>query len=298
MRCLQLVVKSRDRPEPFITGVSYRHSGFGKKGGYCIGAPIGEDDAWLIRGAIHPPGEIAWFARCAIRHNDPRPANIGWPMHESCYYLLTKCYGDQGITDNLPNLMIALLQEHHNKRQDYRNYGEPPEDSGSKETVQHDPLFITKYYRAIQTAIDRCRQNGEDPRTSTYDPNYEYKGVRTQAGFHISPGAFSRISLDLGYAMLDYTDGSDFRNFILAARWKLPSLYWKRSIPRCVFELHDDLGGRKLDWQYLGLEFHRWMERKDGLWHRLSITNYMARIWAYYSGQETQVIRNRFLGVA
>lgn len=218
-------------------------------------------------------------------------------MHESCYHLLMKCYEDRGITEILDNLLIALLQEHHNKRQDYRNYGEPPEDSGAREMIQHDPLFITQYYEAIQTAIERCPQN-EHKQTSIFDPNYGYKGVRTQAGFHISPGAFSKLPLDLGMVILDFCDGREYRNLILAARWKLPSNYWKRVIPRCVFELHDDLGETKVDWQYLGLEFHRIMERKDGLWHRLSITNYMARIWAYYSGQEVDVIKDRFLGMA
>lgn len=220
-------------------------------------------------------------------------------MHESCYYLLMRLYGDKGITDDLPNLLIALLQEYHNKRQDYRNYGEPPEDSGAKEMVQHDPLFIENYYEAIHTAIDRCPQDNDDEKTTTHNPNYGYQGVMTQMGFYISPGAFSKLSLDLGMMILDYCDGREFRNLVLAARWKFPSIYWKRTIPRCVFEVHDDLEeGKKLDWQYLGLEFHRLMERKDGLWHRLSITKYMARISAYYSGQEAAVIQDRFLGVA
>jgi hypothetical protein len=295
MRCLSIVVKLHDRPEPFITGVSYRHSGFGRRKGYCIGASVGENDAWLIKGAIHPPGEIAWFARCAIHSTDPKPANVGWPIHECCYHLLMRCYEDKGLGNHIPTLMFALLWEYHTKRQDYRNYGEPPEDSGAKEMVQHDPLFITTYYEAIQTAINRYQESDQNPE---YDPNYGYKGVMTQGGFYISPGAFSRLPLDLGLMILDYCDGREFRNLILAAQWKIPSIYWKRAIPRCVFELHDDLQETPLDWQYLGLEFHRIMERKDGLWHRLSIAHYMARIWAYYSREEVEIIKDRFLGVA
>ncbi|KAI7970791.1 hypothetical protein EIK77_007971 [Talaromyces pinophilus] len=217
-------------------------------------------------------------------------------MHESCYSLLMRFYEDKGIIDDLPRLLIALLQEYHNKRQDYRNYGEPPEDSGAKQMVKLDPLFITNYYGAVQTAIDRCPQDDEDQQTSTEDPNYEYKGVRTLAGFHISPGAFSKLPVELGMMILDYCDGRDFRNLVLASRWKFASIYWKRTIPRCVYEVHDL--EKKVDWQYLGLEFHRIMGRKDGLWHRLSITKYMARIWAYYSRQEVAVIKDRFLGVA
>lgn len=277
--------------------MSYRHSGFGKKGRYCIGAPIQEDEVWLIRGAIHPPGKIAWFARCPIRYDEERPPNIGWAMHESCYSVLMKLYEDKGITDDLHNLLIALLQEYHNKRQDYRNYGEPPENSGAKEIVKNDPYFITNYYDAIQTAIDRCPQDDEDQTPPQDDSNSEYKGVKTEAGFYISPGAFSKLPIELGLMILDYCGGRDFRNLVLAARWKFASFYWKRTIPRCVFEVHDDLE-KKLDWQYLGLEFHRIMERKDGLSHRLSITKYMARIWAYYVGEEDRVIKNRFLGVA
>lgn len=206
-----------------------------------------------------------------------------------------RSYGEKGIKNDIPTFMLALLMEFHTKFQDYHIYGEPPEDSGAKKMVQQDPLFITNYYQIIQASMERHQKS---KKRLTYDPSYGYKGVRTLGGFYISPGAFSKLPLDTAVMILAYCDGREFRNLVLAARWKLPRPYWSEIIPRCVFEVHADKQETGLDWQYLGLEFLRAMERKDGLGHRLSITNYMTRIWGYYSGQENEVIHDKFLGVA
>jgi hypothetical protein len=207
-----------------------------------------------------------------------------------------RAYEEKGIGNDTHLLNFALLMEFHTKLQDYYIYGEPPVDSGAQVMIQYDPLFIANYYEVIETAIKRHEESLQN--NLAVNPYHAYKGVKTRGGFHISPGAFSKVPLDLAMMILDYCDGSDFRNLILAAHWKLPPLYWQRMIPRSVFEVHEDKRETGLDWQYLGLEVHRMMERKDGLWHRLAITKYMARIWEYYRHHQNGIIHNRFLGVA
>ena len=102
----------------------------------------------------------------------------------------------------------------------------------------------------------------------------------TASGFRLSPGSFSRLSLDIALEIATYLSGPDLRRMIIAAQWKFPSDYWKLKIPGSVsvFELPDDLPLAEVDWQYVGLEFTRMMERTNGIYHRLRLANYLARM--------------------
>ncbi|EED14374.1 hypothetical protein TSTA_105850 [Talaromyces stipitatus ATCC 10500] len=200
--------------DPFLSGVSYRHSGFCKKGGYQLGVPRNSDDVFLVRNAIHPRN-ISWFNRPARWSHEPFPVNCGFPIHECCYQLLTKFYApEHKIKRNTFRLLVAFAREHCTKIEDFSRFGPPPEGSEAWKTVQYDPLFITNYYEALERSLE-CYQRGL--RDGVVDSN---PGVMTQMGFYISPGSFSRVSEDIAQMILDLLDGADWRRLILGAGFK------------------------------------------------------------------------------
>lgn len=263
--------------DSFITGVAYRHSGFNKRGGYQIGAPRNYDDAWFIRGAIHPREQLVWFGKPSTFANDVRPENCGWPMHESCWRLMCQCFDDQRIKNNVTKFGNAIQQEYVNKILDYNQYGEPSFGSSAWEMVKHDPFFLRDYYYLFERArhaFIRKRSNTGITVASQGFPLSEDLDYGTES--------FSKLSVDIALMILEHLDGADFRNMIIASGWKLPTIYWERSIPGILFEFWEVWEPDGVDWQYLGLGFHRMMEKKDGVWHRLAIIHYMARLWYYF----------------
>lgn len=206
------------------------------------------------------------------------PRQTGWPMHECCYTLMYKCFGQELFETNLPRLMQVLTREHLAKINDYLVNGPANPRSGAYEVALRDPLYIPELNDIVTAAVRRAQRARENN-------GPDYMGVMTPGKFVISPGAIHKVPLDIALEITQYLSGRELRCLMLAASWRFPSIYWKERLPQCLFEIHEDIDGDEFDWQYFALEYTRVMERPNGIHHRLTIVHYLARIYGYLSGE-------------
>ncbi|OKL62110.1 hypothetical protein UA08_02243 [Talaromyces atroroseus] len=268
------IVKPLDGP-PIISGASYRHRSFGVRGGYTMAVPRRQDTVILAKGIIHPRGEFLWFKEPEQDPSLVEGAQIGWPIHESCWMMADKCFRREFIENNIELFMHALDEEHRRKRADRGINGPIDRESGNWGFLQRDPMYIPELRQLAQMGLEKYQSS-----TVAQMNQSTYKGAMTASAFRISPGSFSRLPLDIAMEIAGYLSGPDLRRLIIAAQWKFPSIYWKRRIPAVIFELYEVLARRDIDWQHVGLEYDRLMERTNGIHHRLRLADYLSRIHA------------------
>lgn len=251
--------------------MSYRHSGFGVRGSFGLAVPRQEHTAILVKGIIHPRGQLLWFTK--PRTDIADEVQVGWPMHESCWMMVEKFFGRELVDNNIEIFMYSLGQEYIRKRMDCRINRSLGPKLGKYGYLEMNPMRQPELVELAQVALQRSRV--------TFSSS-ENELVSRIEGFSISPGSFSKIPLDIAMDIAEYLCGPDLRKMMLAARWKFPDIYWRRRIPKCVIEFHETLAGKEADWQYVGLEYGRFMEQQNGIHHRIRIIHYMARIYGSY----------------
>jgi hypothetical protein len=273
------VVKLGRQP-PFISGASYRHSDADIDETGSLPVPKEMESVVLNRNKTWPEDEFIRIKKPHIDSYDTSEANVGWVFHEVCWIMLEQVDDDyQVMNNNLDLFMIAVHDEITEKREEHTKLiiraGRNTmwlQRRFKEATV--NPFHIPMLGNVTNAALNR----------EVREPELLMPDIRSAAGFRISGGAFYKLRVETQQMIANHIDDEkDFRAFLLATRWRFPSVYWRKRIPECFYEIHKGIGDQQVDWQWLGLEVSRIVEKQYAEVHnRARIYAHIKRLFGYF----------------
>ncbi|KAH8689991.1 hypothetical protein BGW36DRAFT_440770 [Talaromyces proteolyticus] len=226
--------------------------------------------------------EISWIQKPDIDADNQTHVKVGWLFHETCFAILEMAAKCRMTSIESDTLFRALNDEYIKKRAEFKK-AMINEDVSTEKMLRRlrednlNPLWIPGLQNVIQAAFDRPVPQ---PQPAERIP----PGIKTNAGFKISLGAFYLLTIAIQERIANHIGNlRDLRVMILLGRWRLSDKFWINRIPDCIHEIHG-ISDTKIDWQWLGLEVLKLVEKNEptGYPNRTRVHQYAKRIWNFY----------------